>query len=93
MVTDDGGWCKGIFAERDAIKIVAGNISQDTPMEEVMTKNPIMVKEGAPFVEAMDLMVTQKIRHMLVVNDDKPLVGLLSIWNFLDVVGFTHTKV
>ncbi|KON31147.1 hypothetical protein AC482_01835 [miscellaneous Crenarchaeota group-15 archaeon DG-45] len=94
VVTGDDGRCEGIFTERDAIRIIAGKIPQDEPLEKVMTKNPIMIREGASFAEAMAIIVSHGLRHLPVVDAEKQLVGILSIRNFLDeVVGITRSKV
>ena len=91
LVTDDDGKCKGIFTERDAIRVIAQNLSLSTPLEKVMTQNPITIWEGASFSEAMRIVTSHGIRHLPVVDEKKRLVGILSIRNFLDeVVGISR---
>jgi len=84
VITDDEGKCKGIFTERDAIRVIAQDISLSTPLNKVMTKNPITIWDGASFAEAMALIVSHGIRHLPAVDEKKRLVGMLSIRNFLD---------
>ena len=86
VITDDEGKCKGIFTERDAIRVIARNISLSTPLNKVMTKNPITIWDGASFAEAMALIVSHGIRHLPAVDEKKRLVGMLSIRNFLDEI-------
>ena len=91
VITNGNGRCKGIFTERDAIRIIAGDISLDQPLEKVMTKNPITIREWATFSEAITMIVTHGVRHLPVVDADKKLVGIMSIRNFLDeVVGISR---
>jgi len=91
VVTDKDGYCKGIFTERDAIRVIATNISQDILLEKAMTKNPITIREEASFAEAKSLIVTHGIRHLPVINNNRELVGIVSIRNFLDeVIGITR---
>jgi len=91
VITNGNGRCNGIFTERDAIRIIAGDISLDQPLEKVMTKNPITIREWATFSEAITMIVTHGVRHLPVVDAEKKLVGIMSIRNFLDeVVGISR---
>ena len=70
----------GIFSERDyARKIVLqGKASQDTAVNEIMTKTVITVASEDSLEECMSLMSKNKIRHLPVVNDGK-VAGIISI--------------
>ena len=85
VITDDEGKCKGIFTERDAIRVVAQKVVLDKPLREVMTKNVITIREDATFEEARRV-ISRGIRHLPVVNQKGKLVGLLAIREFLDEV-------
>lgn len=86
VITDDEGKCKGIFTERDAIRVVAQKVVLDKPLREVMTKNVITIREDATFEEARRRVISRGIRHLPVVNQKGKLVGLLAIREFLDEV-------
>jgi len=86
VIIDDEGKCKGIFTERDAIRVVAQNVALDKPLRNVMTKNVITIQEDATFEEARRCIVSHRIRHLPVVNQKGKLVGLLAIREFLDEV-------
>ena len=91
LITDNDGKCEGIFTERDAIRVIARNLSLSTPLKKVMTENPITIWEGASLSEAMTIVTSHGIRHLPVVDEKKRLVGILSIRNFLDeVVGISR---
>jgi CBS domain-containing protein len=84
VVLDNEKKCLGIFTERDAIRVVAQNGSLDRPLEEVMTKNVLVVPEDATFQEARRIILTHEIRHLPVVNSSGQLVGLIAVRNILN---------
>jgi len=84
IITDDAQKCVGIFTERDAIRIVAGDIPLDTTIDRVMTKNVATIGEEASLDEARRIIISHGIRHLPVVNSKEELVGLLSVRRFLD---------
>ena len=84
VITDDYKKCVGIFTERDAIRIVAGDVPLDTALEQVMTKHVATIGEEASLDEAKRIIVSHGIRHLPVVNSREELVGLLSVRRLLD---------
>jgi CBS domain-containing protein len=82
----DGEELLGIFTERDyARKIVLqGKSSKDTPIGEVMTKNPIVVQPTDSIEHCMQTMTAKHIRHLPVQSQGK-VTGMISIG---DVVKF-----
>jgi len=70
----------GIFSERDYIrKAVLKRLAPwDILVKDLMTENVICVSSGNTIRECMDLMCSNRIRHLPVV-DGKTLVGMLSI--------------
>jgi CBS domain-containing protein len=84
VVIDDYKKCKGIFTERDAIRLVAKNVPLNQPLNNVMTKNVITVQEDSSINETRRIIYAHKIRHLPVVNSKGRLVGLLSVRDLLD---------
>jgi CBS domain-containing protein len=84
VIIDDAGNCIGIFTERDAIRVVAQNVSLDVVLEKAMTKNPFTVNEDSTFEEAKSTIKLHKIRHLPVTSTEGKLVGLISVRNILD---------
>jgi CBS domain-containing protein len=84
VLIDDDKKCIGIFTERDAIRLVAKNVQLDQPLENVMTKNVVTIREDSSFIEARKVIEAHKIRHLPVVNSKGTLVGLLSVRDLLD---------
>lgn len=83
----ENGKLLGIFTERDYARklILKGKSSKDTPISDLMTKNPFTVTTGNSIEECMQLMTNKHIRHLPVVDDDEKLAGMISIG---DVVRF-----
>ncbi len=84
IVVDDEQKCIGLFTERDAIRIVAQNVSLDAPIEKIMAKNPFVVNEESTFDEAKNIIKSAKVRHLPVITTNGKLVGLISVRNILD---------
>ena len=84
VLVDDNKKCIGIFTERDAIRLVAKNVKLDQPLGNVMTKNVITVLENSSINEVRKMILTHKIRHFPVVNQEDRIVGLLSVRAILD---------
>lgn len=84
IITDSKNKCKGIFTERDLVRIVAQGKSLETPIKKVMTTNVVTIGEEASIEEARGLIITHNVRHLPVVNSKGELKGLFSIRKFLD---------
>lgn len=76
----------GIFTERDYARklILKGKSSKETPIKDLMTRNPIVVSPETSIEECMKIMSDKHIRHLPVVETDK-VVAMISIG---DVVRF-----
>jgi CBS domain-containing protein len=87
----DGGQLVGIFTERDVLSrvVAAGLDPATTPMERVMTRNPITVSSTTTIEDVMALFTTKRFRHLPVVDEDR-LVGLISIGDILRRMVETH---
>ncbi len=71
----------GIFTERDIlVRVVLPRRDYVcTKISEVMTKNPVMIKENDTYLAACDIIRKNDIRHLPVVNEKGKLMGMLSI--------------
>lgn len=74
----------GIVSERDYTRkvILESRSSQQTPVRDVMTSNVFTMTPEQSIDECMALMSKHHIRHIPVVENDKP-IGMLSV---MDVV-------
>lgn len=76
----------GIFSERDFARKVAKtrNLSLDTPVSELMTKDVFVISPDETIDECMALMSSTRIRHLPVIENEK-LVGLISIGDVVKI--------
>jgi CBS domain-containing protein len=79
----------GIITDRDLVlRVIAqGHPSHELAVRAVMTGNPVCVPEHMPMEEAIALMRGYQIRRLVVVNDAKQLVGILSLDDLLLLLG------
>jgi CBS domain-containing protein len=81
-IVDDGA-VRGIFSERDVIRLLAeagADAAQllQRPVGEVMTAEPLVAARDDSVLAALSLMTHRRIRHLPVVDGDV-LVGIVSI--------------
>jgi len=81
IIVDDRFRPIGIFTERDLlIKVCAKGLDPaKVKLEEVMTRDPITIKEDTPALQALEIMMNFGFRHLPVVDDNGILVGVVSI--------------
>jgi diguanylate cyclase (GGDEF)-like protein/PAS domain S-box-containing protein len=90
VVTDDENRPIGIFTEHDALKVVAETIETSTALGEVMTKNPFCVEQTIQMHDAYTLMEEKHYRHLIVIDEDKCFVGVITEGDFLRHIGLEH---
>ncbi len=70
----------GIFTERDLLRLCASGADlSKTRLGDVMTKNPIVIREDESVKKALELMLYFGFRHLPVVDSQGRLVGVVSI--------------
>lgn len=79
-----GNELQGIFTERDYARkiILKGKASKTTTIDEVMTKNPIVVAPSEQVDRCMQIMTDMHIRH-LPVSEKGIVIGMISIGDIL----------
>ena len=87
IIVDNNNFPAGIFSERDyARKIVLeGKSSNDTLLEEVMTKELITVTRDYKIDQCMEIMIEKRIRHLPIL-EDKKIIGIISIGDVLKIM-------
>ena len=79
VLIKDGERLAGILTERDVVRAVATYFdASNHPVEQWMTKEPVVIAPDTSENEALDLMRVKNIRHLPVVEDGK-LLGVVSI--------------
>jgi CBS domain-containing protein len=76
----ENGTLVGIVSERDYTRkvILKGKSSKETPVRDIMTKQPLTVNQSDTVTECMRIMTEKRVRHLPVLEGTN-LVGILSI--------------
>ena len=74
----------GVISERDIIRAIASGRKLDVSVDEVSTKQVITIKANSEVAEAAKAMNRHQIRHVVVVDEQEKLVGVVSM---RDLVG------
>jgi CBS domain-containing protein len=80
LLVVDRGKPVGIFTERDVlVRVVAAGLDPKvTPVSEVMTRGPVIIRSDVTVSQAMVVITERRCRHLPVVDGSK-LRGLISI--------------
>lgn len=79
IITDDKRHPTGIFTLRDLRTMVAeGKGPLNTPISQVMTRNPICLTSNADAFEAAMLMAEHHFAHLCVIDEEHRLIGVVS---------------
>jgi PAS domain S-box-containing protein len=79
----------GIFTERDVVRAIANNINlTHTTLAEVMTRNVCTIPESElqDLFTILRLMCNCKIRHLLIVNQEEKVVGIVTQTSVLQAI-------
>jgi len=81
IIVDDDNKVKGIITERDVMQrvvTVEGHNWSKTPVNKVMTPDPVVLAPGNSIYRALSLLSSKKIKHLPLVEDDK-VVGIVTM--------------
>lgn len=80
VVSNDGKAIIGIVSERDIVLALAGSESiMDEPVSKIMTREVFVAPSDAKIDELMNVMTSQRIRHIPITSDNGELMGIVSI--------------
>ena len=86
-VEDDQGRLVGLVTHRTLLRLLnRGTENQNTKtltVREIMKTDPLTVSSTTPTLEAMELMRSNKVGCLPIVDDDQ-LVGIVTSYDFLD---------
>lgn len=69
----------GIFTERDALRVLADEISLEDPIETVMVSNPVTLRPKDTLARAISLMSAGGFRRLPIVDGHGKVLGLLKV--------------
>lgn len=71
----------GIVSERDCVRklILPGRSAVDTLVHQIMSSPVLVVQPDRTSEECMALMTENRLRHLPVMNDNRRLIGMVSI--------------
>lgn len=82
----------GIFTERDIVRSAeqfdSGSFNQD--IQSFVTTPVLTAEKDNSVVEAYRLMEAHKIRHLVVVDDEKQAVGVLTFTDLIENLGYDY---
>lgn len=85
ILTDETGRLTGLFTDSDLARLFEArqDAALDSPIEHVMTRNPVVIGPDAKLGEALDLLRSRKISELPVVDGDGRPVGMLDITDLI----------
>ena len=73
----------GVFTDGDLRRALAKNITLSTTIDSVMTENPKTIAQDVRASDALTIMNEKKVNQLLVLDDKKQLVGIISLHDLL----------
>jgi len=80
-VCDDYGRAIGVVTDRDIVlrACAAGLDAETTPVEQIMTQQPVRCSPDATLAHAEKLMLTHRTHRVLLADQEDKLVGLITL--------------
>ncbi|MEM1685396.1 MAG: CBS domain-containing protein [Acidilobaceae archaeon] len=85
IVTSPEGRVLGIFTEKDLVRVIGEGKPLSTKLGEVMTKDPITVREEDTIVKAVTILSEKRIRHLPVVDSEGRIKGVVSVRDIVSI--------
>jgi CBS domain-containing protein len=79
----DGEKLLGVFTERDAVKLMAGDVNLDVAIDDLMIEDPVTIHRAASIADAVKLMSKGGYRRLPIVDDDDGLIGWVKVSGIL----------
>src|SRR5487761_2493997 len=78
VVTDEQSHSVGILTERNMLHAMQSGCPPDAALEKVMSSPVITVPESMTCLDAYQICLRDGIRHLVIVGDDRKLLGVVS---------------
>ncbi|MEM4738558.1 MAG: CBS domain-containing protein, partial [Acidilobaceae archaeon] len=75
----------GIFTEKDLVRVIGEGKPLSTKLGEVMTKDPITVREEDTIVKAVTILSEKRIRHLPIVDSEGRIKGVVSVRDIVSI--------
>lgn len=82
VVVDESGHPVGIVTERNMLHAMQSGCPPETPLQQVMSSPVITVPESMSCQEAYQICLRDNIRHLVIIDSDKLLLGVVSETDF-----------
>ena len=88
LVAVENGEVVGVLSERDYSRkvVLQGRTSRDTLVGQILTRPAVTVRRKDSIEKCMQLMTSQRIRHLPVVTEDNRPIGLISMGDIVNWV-------
>ncbi len=92
VVLIDGQRPVGVFTERDVVTRLSQDLLQNpeqrriTPVREVMSFPPVTIRRQQTLAEAMQVMVERNFRHLVLVDREENLRGMMTSGDIVQFV-------
>ncbi len=87
LVVDKEGVVRGIITERDVVAAIAHGFDPKTTRAwEIMTENPVTVREHERVSTALERITETGVRHLPVVDDKGKPVGVISFRDIANLI-------
>lgn len=80
----------GLITERDILKNVWNKQADDLQVTDVMSSPVLTISPDEDVMSAIHTLVLRNIRHLVVVDKDKKICGVLTLTDFLQKLGFEY---
>jgi diguanylate cyclase (GGDEF)-like protein/PAS domain S-box-containing protein len=78
VITDEDGHPRGIVTERNILHAMQSGCPPESALDKIMSSPVITVTESANCLESYQVFLRNGIRHLVIVDDDKHLLGVVS---------------
>lgn len=88
LVVVENGEVAGVLSERDYSRkvVLQGRTSRDTLVGDILSRPAVTIRRKDSIEKCMQLMTSQRIRHLPVVNDENQPIGLISMGDLVNWV-------
>lgn len=78
LIVSDQDLPLGILTERDLVRLLSQNTALDHPVRDLMAAPLVTVRADTDYRDAYHLLIKHNIRHLLVVDDQQRMAGIVT---------------